>query len=373
MNPIQTLHKLGQSIWLDYIERGMVQSGELKRMVDVGVRGVTSNPTIFQQAITKSDAYQADLQQLAKQGKSAKEIFESLAVADIQAAADVLRLAYDSSNGQDGFVSIEVTPDLAYDTEGTIAQARHLHQAVNRPNLMVKVPATLEGIPAIRQLTAEGVNVNITLIFSLEHYAMVMDAYLSGLEQRVAAGQPINRIASVASFFVSRVDTNVDERLSELAKSYPDQADGILALQGKIAVGNAKLAYRQFQQVFMGARWEPLSEAGAQLQRPLWASTSTKNPKYPDLLYVDNLIGPHTVNTMPPKTLEDFQDHGVPTLTVDRGLEEVEAQMLALHKYGISLTEVTDELEDEGVQKFTDSYNQLIDAIAKRRDELVAA
>jgi transaldolase len=373
MDPIQSLHKLGQSIWLDYIERGMLQSGEFKRLVDMGVRGVTSNPTIFQQAITKSDAYQADLQQLARQSDSPKEIFETLAIADIKAAADILRLVYDSSNGHDGFASLEVAPDLAHDTEATIAEARRLHKAVNRPNLMIKVPATLAGIPAIRQLTADGVNVNITLIFSLERYAMVMDAYLSGLEERVAVGQPLDRIASVASFFVSRVDTNVDSRLEKLAKSYPDQAEGILALQGKIAVGNAKLAYRQFQQVFMGARWEPLSAAGAQLQRPLWASTSTKNPNYPALLYVDNLIGPHTVNTMPPKTLQDFQEHGAPTLTVNQGLETVEADMVALAKYGISLTEVTDELEQEGVQKFEDSYHELLDAIAKRRAELVAA
>lgn len=371
MNPIQTLHKLGQSIWLDYIERGMVQSGELKRMVDMGVRGVTSNPTIFQQAIAKSDAYRDDLQQLAKQSDSPREIFETLAIADIKAAADVLRLVYDSSNGHDGFVSLEVAPDLANDTEATIAEARRLHRAVNRPNLMIKVPATREGIPAISQLIADGINVNVTLIFSLERYAMVMDAFITGLEQRVAIGQPVDRVASVASFFVSRVDTNVDSRLAELAKQYPDQAEGILALQGKVAVGNAKLAYRQFQQVFMGTRWEPLNAAGAQLQRPLWASTSTKNPNYPDLIYVDNLIGPHTVNTMPPKTLEDFQDHGTPTLTVDQGIEEVESEMIALHKFGISLTEVTDELEKEGVQKFADSFNQLLDTIAKRRAELV--
>jgi transaldolase len=373
MNPIQTLHKLGQSIWLDYIERGMVQSGEFKRLVDAGVTGVTSNPTIFQQAITKSNAYQGDLQKLAKQGGTPKEIFETLAIADIQAAADVLRLVYDSSNGQDGFVSLEVAPDLANDPEGTIVEAKRLHDAVNRPNLMVKIPATLEGIPAIRQSIADGININVTLIFSIERYAMVIDAYLSGLEQRVTAGQPIDKIASVASFFVSRVDTNVDARLAELAKKYPDQAEGILALQGKIAVGNAKLAYRQFQQTFTGARWELLNAAGAQLQRPLWASTSTKNPNYPDLLYVDNLIGPHTVNTMPPKTLTDFQDHGTPALTVDQGIPEVEAQMVALHKYGVSLAEVTKELEIDGVQKFAESYNQLLDAIAKKRAELVTA
>lgn len=373
MNRLQELNKLGQSIWLDYIERGMVQSGELKRMVDLGVRGVTSNPTIFQQAMTKSDAYAEELQQLAKQGDSPKEIFETLAIADIKAAADVLRPIYDASNGQDGFVSLEVAPDLAHDTEATIHEARRLHEAVNRPNLMVKVPATLEGIPAIRQLIADGININVTLIFSLERYAMVMDAYLSGLEQRVAVGQPVDRIASVASFFVSRVDTAVDNRLAELAKEYPDQAEGILALQGKIAVGNAKLAYRQFQQVFAGARWEPLAAAGAQLQRPLWASTSSKNPNYPDLIYVDNLIGPHTVNTVPPKTLTDFQDHGVPALTVEDGLTEIEEQMVALPKYSVSLAEITDELEVDGVKKFAESFTQLLDAIAKRRAELVAA
>ena len=373
MNPIHTLHKLGQSIWLDYIERGMVQSGELKRMVETGVRGVTSNPTIFQQAIAKSDAYKDDLQQLAKQSESPKEIFETLAIADIQAAADVLRLVYDASNGHDGFVSLEVAPDLAHDTEATIAEARRLHKAVDRPNLMVKVPATMAGIPAITQLIADGINVNVTLIFSLERYAMVMDAYISGLEQRVAVGQPVDKIASVASFFVSRVDTAVDNRLAELAKTYPDQAEGILALQGKIAVGNAKLAYQQFQRAFTGTRWEALSAAGAQLQRPLWASTSTKNPDYPDLIYVDNLIGPHTVNTMPPKTLEVFQDHGQPTLTVDQGLEEIEAQMVALHKYGIALSEITHELEVDGVKKFADSYDDLLATIAKRRAELVAA
>jgi len=373
MNSIQSLHKLGQSIWLDFIERSLVQTGELKRLVESGVRGVTSNPTIFQQAITKSDAYQEDLQRLAKQGATPKEIFDTLAIADIQAAADVLRLVYDSSKGQDGFVSLEVAPDLANDTAATVAEAKRLHEAVKRPNLMVKIPATREGIPAIRQSIAAGININVTLIFSLERYAMVMDAYLSGLEDRLAAGEPIDKIASVASFFVSRVDTNVDSRLEKLAKSYPDQAKGILALQGKIAVGNAKLAYRQFQQAFTGTRWEALSAAGAQLQRPLWASTSTKNPNYPDLLYVDNLIGPHTVNTVPPKTFTDFQDHGVAALTIDQGISQVEEEMVALAKYGISLTEVTHELEIDGVQKFTDSYNQLIEAIAKKSAELVAA
>lgn len=373
MNRIQQLHALGQSVWLDYIERGMIHSGELKALVEEGLRGVTSNPTIFQQAIAKSDAYKADLTRLAKQDLAPKAIFEALAIADIQAAADILRPDYEASNGHDGFVSIEVAPDLAYDTEHTIAEARRLHAAIARPNLMVKVPATEAGIPAIRQLIAGGINVNVTLIFGLERYAEVKNAYLSGLEERLDAGQPLDHIASVASFFVSRVDSNVDDRLEQLAARHPDQAETIRGLQGKIAVANAKLAYRQFQQVFSGARWERLAQAGAQLQRPLWASTSTKNPTYPDLLYVDNLIGPHTVNTMPPKTIEAFRDHGVVAYTIDQHVDQAEQDILQLPKLGISMREVTDELEQEGVKKFADSYNELLAAIAQRRAELVAA
>ncbi len=373
MNRIEQLHQQGQSIWLDYIERGMVQSGELQAKVDDGVRGVTSNPTIFQQAIAKSNAYAADLTSLAKQQQSAKRIFETLAIADIQAACDVLCTVYASSQGKDGFVSIEVAPDLAYDTEATIAEARRLHAAVDRPNLMVKVPATAAGIPAIRQLIADGININVTLIFALERYAEVKEAYLSGLEDRIAAGKEIGHIASVASFFVSRVDSNVDARLDKVMQANPRQADAARGLQGKIAVANAKLAYRQFQQVFAGSRWEKLAAAGAQLQRPLWASTSTKNPAYPELLYVDTLIGPHTVNTMPPATLTAFADHGDVARTVDAGLDEAGAAVRQLADLGISLTEVTAELEHEGVQKFADSYTDLLATIEKRRTELVSA
>lgn len=372
MNRVQQLHTLGQSVWLDYIERGMIRSGELKALVEKGLRGVTSNPTIFQQAIANSDAYADDLAQLAKQDLDPKGIFEKLAIADIQAAADTLRSVYDAGNGHDGFVSIEVAPDLAYDTEATIAEARRLHAAVNRPNLMVKVPATEAGIPAIRRLIADGININVTLIFGLERYAAVKDAYLSGLEERLDAGKPIDPIASVASFFVSRVDNNIDDRLEKLAALHPDQAEAMRGLQGKIAVANAKLAYRQFQQVFSGARWERLAAARAQLQRPLWASTSTKNPNYADLLYVDNLIGPHTVNTMPPKTLDAFLDHGTVTHTIDQQVDEAEQAVLSLPKFGISLLEVTDELEQEGVKKFADSFDDLLGAIAKRRAELAA-
>ena len=373
MNRIEQLHQQGQSIWLDYIERGMVQSGELQAKVDAGVRGVTSNPTIFQKAIADSDAYANDLTKLAKQDLTPKRIFETLAIADIQAACDVLCTVYAESQGKDGFVSIEVAPDLAYDTEATIDEAHRLWAAVDRPNLMVKVPATEAGVPAIRQLIADGLNINVTLIFALERYAQVKDAYLSGLENRVATGKEIGHIASVASFFVSRVDTNVDNRLDRVIHETPRQADAARGLQGKIAVANAKLAYRQFQQVFSGSRWEQLAAAGAQLQRPLWASTSTKNAAYSDLLYVDNLIGPHTVNTMPPATLEAFTDHGVVERTVDSGVDEADSAVKALAGLGVSLSEATAELEHEGVQKFADSYTELLETIKKRRSELISA
>jgi transaldolase len=373
MNRIEQLHRAGQSIWLDYIERGMVQSGELQAKVDAGLRGVTSNPTIFQQAIAKSSAYADDLTRLAKEHLTPKAIFETLAIADIQAACDVLCTVYADSQGKDGFVSIEVAPDLAYDTEATIAEARRLHKTVDRPNLMVKVPATAAGIPAIRQLIADGININVTLIFALERYAEVKEAYLAGLEDRLAAGKEISHVASVASFFVSRVDTNVDARLERIMQSDPQRAQAAQRLLGKIAVANAKLAYRQFQQVFASSRWEKLAAAGAQLQRPLWASTSAKNPSYPELLYVDNLIGPHTVNTMPPATLEAFTDHGVVERTVDVGVDAAAAAVRGLGEMGISLAEVTAELEHEGVQKFADSFTDLLATIEKRQAELVSA
>jgi transaldolase len=373
MNRIQQLYSLGQSIWLDYIERGMVRSGELKALVEEGVAGVTSNPTIFQQAIGKSDAYKADLKKLVNGSLSDKDIFESLAVADIQAAADILRPVYDRSGGMDGFVSIEVAPDLAYDTEATIAEAHKLWDAVDRPNLMVKVPATAAGIPAIRQLIADGLNINVTLIFALSRYAEVKEAYLSGLEDRQSRGLPIHSSASVASFFVSRVDSSVDAELEKLAKQNPDRAAEYQSLMGKIAVANAKLAYRQFQQVFSGPRWEKLAASGAQVQRPLWASTSTKNPSYPELLYVETLMGPHTVNTMPPKTLEAFRERGVIERTVDQDLESAQAAMDKLAALGIRIDAITDDLEADGVKKFADSYTDLLGTIQKRRQELVAA
>jgi transaldolase len=373
MNRIQELSALGQSIWLDFIERRMVQSGELRDLVAQGVAGVTSNPTIFQQAIAKSDAYNDELTQLAGGKADAKTIFETLAIADIQAAADVLRPVYDAAKGQDGFVSLEVAPTLAHDTKATIAEARRLHAAVNRPNLMIKVPATLAGLPAIRQLITDGICINVTLIFSLERYAAVKQAYLQGIEERVAAGKPVDKIASVASFFVSRVDVAVDALLDKMAQQDPAKADYYKSLQGKVAVANSKLAYRQFEEVFAGPRWEKLAAAGAHVQRPLWASTSTKNPAYPDLIYVDTLIGPHTVNTMPPQTLKAFADHGTPTRTVDKELDQARADIAAVAAAGVSLEQVTEDLEVDGVKKFADSFEELLKTIDERRKQLIAA
>ncbi|MBV7328838.1 transaldolase [Chloroflexi bacterium TSY] len=373
---LYALNNAGQSIWLDFIERDMVQSGKLASLVRDGVTGVTSNPSIFQQAITTSDAYFADLQSLMPGNLNAKGIFETLAISDIQAAADVLRSVYNETNKQDGYVSIEVAPDLAYDTEATIVEARRLWQSVDRPNLMVKVPATKEGIPAIRELIGEGININVTLIFGLERYAEVKDAYLRGLEQRVDSGQPVEQIASVASFFISRVDSNIDDQLNELMTKNPANKVALQPLMGKAAIANAKLAYAQFQDVFgintPNQRWQPLADAGAQLQRPLWASTSTKNPDYSDALYVDTLIGPHTVNTMPPATLDAFKDHGTVARTIDADLPAADKVMQDLADAGISMLEVTEILEDEGVQKFADSYQQLLNAIEERQKELVA-
>jgi transaldolase len=288
-------------------------------------------------------------------------------VADIQAAADVLRPVYEQTDQHDGYVSIEVAPDLANDTEATVAEARRLFAAVDRPNVMVKVPATRAGVPAIRQLISEGLNINVTLIFGLDRYAAVKEAFIQGLEDRVNANQPVSHIASVASFFVSRVDTNVDARLEKMAAHNGLQPKALL---GKAAVANARLAYAQFQEKFSGPRWQKLADAGAQLQRPLWASTSTKNPNYPDLLYVDPLIGPHTVNTMPLKTLDAFRDHGTVALTVTEGVVEARQVFEQLHQLGISMEEVSYELEVDGVQKFAESYHDLLQAIEQQRAEL---
>lgn len=363
MNPIRKLTQLGQSLWYDNIQRNLLESGELKAMIERGdIRGVTSNPSIFNAAIAKSIDYDSALMPLAWAGWDAEKIFWQLAIEDIRAACDAFMPLYEETNGGDGYVSLEVSPHIAHDTEKTVAQAEQLWVRVARPNLMVKIPATKEGIPAIRKATAAGLNINVTLIFSLARYAEVMDAYLSGLEDRAAAGHPIDHIASVASFFVSRVDSKIDAKLA-----------GDSGLRGKAAIANAKLAYDEFQKTFAGRRWENLKVKGGRVQRPLWASTSTKNPDYPDTLYVDHLIGPETVNTVPPQTLDAFRDHGTAEITITRNLDEARQVMEQLKSVGIVMDIVTQELEDEGVKAFADAFSQLMGTIEERRQAAVSS
>jgi transaldolase len=366
MNSIKKLHSLGQSIWYDNIERQLLTSGEMAAMIDRGkIRGVTSNPSIFNNAIAKSNDYDHALEPLAKEGASKEKIYEALAVKDIRDACDLFRPLYDESVGGDGFVSLEVSPYLAHDTLGTVKDAARLWKLVDRPNLMIKIPGTRKGLPAITQSIAAGINVNVTLIFSIERYEKVMEAYLDGLDQRLASGQPIDHVASVASFFVSRIDSNIDSRLESLG------GDGAKELQGKIAVANAKLAYAHHKEIFAGQRWDQLRSAGGNIQRALWASTSTKNPSYPDTKYVDELIGPNTVNTVPPKTLIAFQDHGTAELTLESDLEAAQAAMDELALLDISMAEVTQELEDQGVKAFADAFTALLESVEKRRVAVV--
>lgn len=368
-NPLWQLSELGQSVWLDYIRRGMLESGELERMLgEYALRGVTSNPTIFEQAIAGSGDYDDALERLAGEGLTAEEVFERLAVEDIQRAADLFRAIYEESGGRDGFVSLEVSPELADDTEATLAAARRLWAAVDRPNAMIKVPGTDAGIPAIEQLLFEGINVNTTLLFSLESYERVMDAYLTALERRLAAGQAVDRIAAVASFFVSRVDTAVDALLEAQlpAIAEPDRRMHLQSLRGRAAIANAKLAYARFREVFGTERFARLAQQGAHVQRPLWASTSTKNPSYRDVIYVEELIGPDTVNTMPLATLEAFADHGVVRRTVDADVDRARADLAALAEAGVDLADVTRRLQAEGVEKFAASYRSLLESVEQK-------
>jgi transaldolase len=356
MNPLTALAERGQSVWIDYIHRTSLHDGTLAAQVADGVRGVTSNPSIFEQAVAGSDAYDEQLAELvaARPGAASEELFEALAVTDIQAAADILRGVYDASNGGDGYVSLEVSPRLAADTTATVAEARRLWDAVDRPNLMIKVPATPEGVPAIEELIAAGINVNVTLIFSVAHYEAIADAYLAGVER---LGHP-GRIASVASFFVSRVDSNVDSRLSEIG------GDTAARLMGKAAIANSKAAYQRFLELFP-------ADATLPAQRVLWGSTSTKNPEYPDTMYVDELIGPRTVNTIPPATLEAFADHG--TVRGDTVLEDVAEAFAFLDELaavGIDMAEVTDELQVAGVDAFADAYERVLAAVTAKVAQL---
>ena len=368
MSKLAELEKLGQSVWFDFIRRSLITSGKLQELIAGGVRGITSNPAIFEKAIAGSSDYDDDIKNLAGQGKGVDEIYEALAYEDIGMAADLLRQTYDTSNGLDGYVSLEVNPHLANETGKTVQEAIRLYETLNRPNVMIKVPATAAGIPAITELIAAGVNVNVTLIFGLENYRTVAEAYISGLEKlavtgpSAVAGHPVDAVASVASFFVSRVDSAVDKELEKL-----DQT----RMLGKTAIANSKLAYAEFRQIFSGSRWQALKEKGARLQRVLWASTSTKNPDYVDTLYVDELIGPDTVNTMPPATLESFMDHGRVAETLTGNWEEAQHHIDKLAELGIDFQAITQQLQDDGVVAFAEPFDALMQSIEEKRAKLL--
>ncbi len=364
MNPLLRLGQLGQSLWYDYITRDLVVSGELARLIaEDGLRGMTSNPTIFEKAIAGSQLYDDDIRRLSDQGRSAGEIFESLAVADVQAACDVFMPLYRQSAGGDGFVSLEVSPTLANDADGTIHEAKRLWAAVSRPNAMIKIPGTRAGLRAITNCIAEGINVNVTLLFSIERYAEVVEAFLAGLESRLDRGLPLGSVASVASFFVSRVDGKVDALLDR-TPGHP--------LRGKIAIANACLAYGLFERTLTSPRWIRLAEAGARPQRPLWASTSTKDPQFPDIYYVEALAAPRTVNTLPPETFEAYRDHGEPAARIHEGVAAAPGQLDALKQTGIDLKTITRELEDEGVAKFAASHAAVLAGIDAKTGALAS-
>lgn len=362
MSKMKELQKLGQSIWLDYISRDLIQSGGLQDLVDRGLMGVTSNPAIFQKALSEGHAYDSQLANLAEQKTESLAAYEALAIRDIQQAADILRPVYDATDGVDGYVSLEVNPHLAYETNGTIAEAERLYAAVDRPNVMIKVPATEHGLVAIERLIGQGININVTLMFSMAHYDAVVMAYIAGVEALKANGGDLSKVASVASFFVSRVDAKLDPILDELGAKH---------LKGKIAIANSKQVYKRFEKLFSGERWEALASAGARVQRPLWASTSTKDPSYPDTLYVDSLIGPHTVNTLPPETLDAFADHGTIERTVDADMAAADKAIAELTDYNINLLEVGEELQSEGVDKFNKPFDTLLQTITHQLKQVM--
>jgi transaldolase len=366
-NPAQQLHEFGQSVWYDNISRDLLKTGELKRMIDEwGVRGLTSNPTIFDQAISKSSMYDDSIKSWKQRGLTADEAFEALAIEDIGAAADLLRPVFDSSGGDDGFVSIEVSPLLAANTAGTIEEGRKLFKLLNRPNIMVKVPGTAEGLPAIHTLLAEGINVNITLLFSVENYVDVANTYCTALRERMKGGQPVDKVRSVASFFVSRVDTIIDKQLEKIAAGTDAKANEAKALLGKFGVANSKLAYEQFQKIFISEQFHDLKRAGAAYQRPLWASTSTKNPAYRDVIYVEDLIGAHTVNTMPHSTLVATIDHAVVADNLSKGIPEAHEIKRRIEALGIDIAASMNELQVDGVKKFSESFVTLNESLKKK-------
>ena len=368
-NPLLELEALGQSIWIDFIRRGMTSSGELKQLIEQdGVSGVTSNPSIFEKAIAKSHDYDDSIHVLAMQGKTATEIYERLAVEDIQRVADLLRPTYDRTDGRDGFVSLEVSPGLAHDTAGTIEEARRLWSLVDRPNSMIKVPATEAGLPAIQQLIGEGININITLLFGLPRYREVAEAYINGLESLAARGQNLQASASVASFFLSRIDTLLDPVFEKIMLAGNPQAEVARRIHGQVAIASAKVAYQIYKEIFGGDRFAKLAQNGARPQRLLWASTSTKNPAYGDTRYIEPLIGLDTINTLPVETLEAYRDHGQPQLSLEQNISRAYHTLSDLPSRGIDLNAVTEQLEQEGVEKFVAAFERLIAALKRKQD-----
>ena len=358
-NRVKQIKDLGQSIWLDFFDRKIMNNGDLKKMIEVdGIRGVTSNPAIFEKAISSSSDYNDDITSLSQQKNSNDDIFYGLAVKDIQRAADFFKAVYNESNGEDGFVSLEVSPHLARNTEGTIKQAMELWKAVDRKNVMIKIPGTAEGLPAIRKCISEGININVTLLFGLPRYREVAEAYISGLEDRLKSNRPVNVVASVASFFLSRIDVMIDPMLDE---------KGLNSLKGEVAIASAKKAYQIYKEVFLGKRFKMLEEKGAKRQRVLWASTSSKNPSFSDTKYVDALIGPETINTVPLETLDAFRDHGKPANLLEEGLDKATNVLVQLKEKGINIDTITQKLEDEGIEKFNKPYDKLLDAIEKQK------
>jgi len=370
-NRLRQLHDAGQSIWLDFIDRSILRNGDLVRRIrDDALTGMTSNPTIFEKALAEGTAYDDQLR-AAPEGRTAMDLFELVETSDVRDACDIFATVYQDTKGADGYVSIEVSPAAANDSRATVAEAQRLWAMVDRPNVMIKVPGTTEGALAVRTLIGAGINVNITLLFAIQAHASVIDAYFAGLEDRLKAGKPIAGIASVASFFVSRVDTEVDKRLDAIAATLSGaERERVLALRGRAAIANAQMAYKLFRERFSGPRWQALADAGAGLQRPLWASTSTKDPAYRDVMYVEQLIGPDTVNTMPPATIEAFRDHGVVKRTVDVGVDEAQQVIETLGREGVSIDSVTDKLLVDGIASFQKSFDELIAGLQKKTKAL---
>lgn len=373
MNPLKKLRDFGQSVYLDEIRRSWLTDGTLATLIERdGLRGVTSNPSIFEKAIAQTDEYDDQIEELVADGTELQALYETLVVQDIQGAADMLRSTYDDSDGRYGFVSLEVDPNLARDTDGTISEAKRLWSEVDRPNVFIKVPGTEEGLPAIEELLATGINVNVTLLFSLDRYREVTQAFLRGLERRAEAGEPVDRIASVASFFLSRIDVKVDPKLDDLKAEGGEKAELAARLRGETAIANAKMAYQIYREVFGGDRFRALADRGARTQRVLWASTSTKDPAYSDVRYVEALIGPETINTMPMETLDAYRDHGDPASRIEDEVAAARDVLERLEELGISMEQVTEELEEEGIEKFVKPFDSLMDTLRKATDRAPA-